>query len=187
MNIGTIHAGLRSLLNDLSGVATTAQGEEQFQFFVDSASGLKITFNLISCVEFGIDEVRGGYDEDVKIPGDTYAPEGGSVGDLGAIVTTVCGPRQLTYSIKVECHNQADNAGAFTTTERIRSRLRFPTSRARLNELGVGIARMTGTRVMSLTQDSAIITIGQFDLILNAASVETDEPVTTIETVEGIN
>ena len=185
-----LQAGLMSLFSDLSGVPATAtravDADFTFPADVDTADEggpVELTFSIDGIRGLGRDEIRGGYDPDLEIPGDTYEPDPEDPeARLGGYTYLACGNRVVSITIRVESHNQAHPAWEYA--ERLRSKLALPTSRARLYALE--LARQSVSELHNVTydgDDGRPVSAYALELICNAATNVTDEPVTTIERV----
>jgi hypothetical protein len=191
LNLGTIRGALRTVINRVDGIVPEiANGESQSTYFPDPTTGAKATFDVIAVVPVHTDELREEYDEDLEIDGDTYEPDPEDPeARLGGIVHSLHGQRRLTVSIKVECYLQSDAATAWNLLERIRTRIQLPSSRATLSAAGAAISDLGTSRDLSFDDDTTNpprrVSCAQFDLFLHATDSQTDDPVTTIEQVEG--
>lgn len=185
LDLGAIRGALRTVINRIDGISIDAtNGEDQPVYFAaDPATLAKCTFNVIAVTPLFIDETRQTYDPAGNPPGDMYAPPGGNPGDLGSVIESVHGYRRLTVSIKCECFDQSDAGTAWTYLERVRSRLRLPSSRATLEAAGCAISDIGPSRDLSYDEDGRRVSVAQFDLFLNAADEQSDDPVTTIERI----
>lgn len=185
-----LQTGLTALFADLSGVPALASRavDADFTFPADddtAAEGgpVELTFSFDGIRALGRDEIRGGYDPDLVIPGDTYEPNPDDPEErLGGYTFTACGNRVVTITIKVESHNQQYPAWEYA--ERLRSKLALPTSRASLYALELARQSVGELHNISYTgDDGRQVSAYALELICNAATNVTDEPVTTIEQV----
>lgn len=162
----------------VSGLPNSTE-ENRAWIFCDDANQATVRFRLLSVVGLGVEELRGGYDEDAVIPGDTYSGPGAP---LGGYVWEVSGNRRLTFSVLVECARQDLTAHLFA--ERIRTRLRLPSSMAALRALELGLNSIGASTDRPYEHDGREISYATFDVVFNAADSATDAPVTTIEEPE---
>lgn len=168
-----------------SSVGTVQNTDQAFYFpDCDPADGstlAKITYDIVNVRPLGCDEWRVGYDPSVKPPGDTYVNPATGLVDMGSVIYSSEGNRQITVSIKCECWD-LQNAGAVKFIERIRARMGMPSFVTALRALNCAQFKSSNTRCMSYsTDDGRSVDVAQFDLILNAADAAVDDPITSIE------
>lgn len=146
----------------------------------------KLEYEIVSIVGLGNDETRYRYDADVLIDGDTYEPNPEDpLERLGAVIQGLQGNRVITLQIKAE--TQAPSAaGAWLYIERIRTRLGLESFNEALEAVGLAINDMREARPFSYADDSGrTVQVVIFELVLNAADIAEDDPVTTIEQLGG--
>lgn len=191
-DLAAVRAGLVTIFQDISGisdvvsvVANRAVTEQDRPWVMpDPATDARLEFKLISLVSLGGgDEVRQEYDPDLVIEGDTSGPNGDPA--TGGFVVGVGGPRVMTFSVKVVCHDLVMTA--FEYVERVRSNLNRPSILDRIAELECSLNDIGGSRDMSYAREGRMISVAGFDLVLNITSNLEDDPITTIETVNTTN
>jgi hypothetical protein len=183
--LGDIRRGLRTIFDALSGISVaTADSPDQPWTAPDYSTGAQVNFKIIGMKNAGRDGVRMAYDELATVPGDLYEDAEGN--SIGAFVVEVVGNRVLTVSVRVECEDHDDDATAWPFAEAIRAGLKRPSVLSSLQDLGLGIARVSDLRDLSYTEkdERRVVSVAQFDLVLNAASNITDDNITTIESLE---
>src|SRR5512146_900150 len=145
------------------------------------------TYDIISIVGLGRDELRTYYDPDIDLTtsadGDTFEPDPDDpLARLGATVATVSGNRQVTVQFKCEVQAAA-RVDAFVYLERVRSRLGLPSVVDALDAAGFALAHVGAAHPADYRDDSGLtIKVGVFEIVLNAADCAVDDPTTTIET-----
>ncbi len=194
-------AVLQTLLNVAAGVpGSTAQyetgpfvfpqvGGDGIALLPDGSVGTneltQIKYDIISIAGVGCDEQRIEYDPDVPQVGDTYIAPGETVPTLGSSVTRVCGNRTIRLQVKAETHAPSA-AGAWLYIERMRTRLGLPTFGDTLEEeAGFAIASYSDARPTHYKDaNGRTVHVVHFELDINAADSQADDPITTIEQVE---
>jgi hypothetical protein len=124
---------------------------------------------FISTSALGIDELRtaeNDLDEDMLDP-------------------TVTGHRVMTVSCQVKSIRARAPSHAFALAERLRTRLRMPTTKAAFKAAGIALADATSITDLSYEDENGrVIGLAGFDVRLNVAAAETDSTLGTIGTVE---
>jgi hypothetical protein len=163
--------------------------DEEFTFPADDDTAgtggpISLGFTLDGIRGLGRDEIRGGYDPDLEIPGDTYEPDPDDPdARLGGYTFTTCGNQIVTITIKIESHNQKIPAWEYAL--RLKSKLNFPSARARLQALELARNTVGGPHNVSyVSEEGNPVSAYAVELICNAATNYTDDPVTTIEQVD---
>ncbi len=147
----------------------------------------KLDYQIVSTIGLGTDELRTVYDEGIEIPGDTYEPDPlDPLARLGGVVYSVHGNRQVRVQIKAETFAPA-GGGAFAYVERVRTRLMLPTIGDRLEAVGFAVAELNDSRPADYSENGRIVSVAWFEITFNAADIASDDPVTTIETVDGFS
>lgn len=201
-----LNDGLSALFSDLSGVPVDACGidDEEFTFPADDdtdagadgdthGTGGPVTlgFTIDGLRALGRDELRGGYDPNATIAGDTYVipptdpaydPDNPSK-KLGGYVYVTSGNRIVTITIKIEAHNQ--KIPAWEYAERLRSKLNLPSARARLYALDLARNVVSNVHNVSYPDDEGRpVSAYAVELVCNTSTNFADVPVTTIEQVD---
>jgi hypothetical protein len=188
VNFGDVRRGLRVIFDRLAGTAQpTANSPDQPWSAPDFGTFASVSFKITLVRTHGRDEVRMTYDPDLPVAGDTYQPDPEDPdARLGAFAVEVVGQRTINVSVRVERDDNSDDATALPIAEGIRAGLKLPSVLSSLQDLGLGISRISDLRDLSYTgSDDRVTSVGQFDLLLTASSSIVDgEPVTTIEVVE---
>ena len=145
----------------------------------------KLEWKIVSVVGLGFEEQREEYDPLLVIPGDTYEPDPlDPLARLGGVVTTVSGNRVIHVQVKCEAHAPG-GGGAFMFLEKCRTRLCLPSVIDTLEAAGFAIADVSDARCVDFTDPNGrLVSAALFELTVNAADAASDDPVTTIETVE---
>jgi hypothetical protein len=198
LDIGGVLAELQAILDVVCGIPGSIAGDERGAFYFPNvgANGevlpdgstntntlAKVEYSIVSVVALGSDELRTVYDPALAIPGDTYVPPEG--GTLGGTRQYAHGNRQVRVQIKAESFAPT-GGGAFAYVERVRTRLGLPSITDRLEAVGVAVADTSDTRPADYTIDAGrIVSVAYFEVTFNAADVAEDDPVTTIEELEG--
>jgi hypothetical protein len=197
LDLGGSLAELQAILDVVCGVPGSITQDERKPFYFPNvgANGAvlpdgststntlaKLEYKIVSITNVGQDELRSAYDGDLTIPGDTYvSPEGGA---LGGVVATSTGNREIVVQIKAETWDPS-GGGAFAYVERVRTRLGLPTIGDRLEAAGVAIQDTRDARAADYVDDDGRnVCVAWFEVIFNAADSASDDPTTTIETVE---
>jgi hypothetical protein len=188
MNATELYTGLSALFRRLAQVhekqARPRDGRYVFPAKGGTAGGVSgpmIHITSISAV--GTDEIRSAYDAEIEIEDDTYEPDPENPeARLGGIVHSAAGNRRITLDVLVEAERQDRTALPFT--ERIRDRLALPSSARALDALGVSFQSATPTRTLDITRDKRPLSVYVFEVVLDGFSLESDEAVTTIETID---
>lgn len=188
LDLEAIRNGLTAIFEDISGVSDVqpvmsnrAVTEEDRPWVMpDPSTDARLEFKLVSLVSLGGgDEVRTEFDPDLEIPGDTSGEGGAPVS--GGFTSTVSGVRVLTFSVKGTCYDH--KKGAFEYLERVRSNLQRPSILDRIKALDLSLNDVMPGRDISYVREGRAVSCAVFDLVLNATSGLTDDPVTTIESV----
>lgn len=176
-----LYDGLGPLLSMLSGARLAGPADDRAVFPPRTGADAftELSFKVRTISRVGRDELRTEYDPDAEIDGDAYA---GDDAPLGGVVYEATGQRRLMLEVKVECGQGTVMAWPFV--ERVRDRIQLPSTRAALDALGVAVARVGVTRDMNFSNAGRVVSAAVLEVELNAASSETDAPVTTIEDFE---
>lgn len=179
----TLEPGLTAVFADAAGAPLDNSGFRDGRYRMKSrGNGTRLDWSIVSTRGIGRDEIRIDYDPDATIEGDSYAPPGGSAGDLGGFVETSYGNRTMTLQVVVD----TDKGSGREMVETLRARMNLPSYRARVRALGLAViwagpaidvgrgAEDEGGRPPS---------VWAIELECNATSAVADAPITTIETV----
>lgn len=98
-------------------------------------------------------------------------------------VTHVC-VRRAVLGVRVES-DQRESAS--DTIERIRSRIRFQVSRATFEAAGISLAGVLGAANVQASWDGRQVSVCTLDFSINFASIDRDENIEKIVTVNGTN
>ncbi len=139
------------------------------------------TYDIVSIVGLGNDELRREYDPDLEIPGDLYEPDPlDPLARLGGVVESVSGNRVITVQFRAEV--RGGNDSPFVYLERVRTRLMLPTVGDALDAAGFAVADVGDARPHDFRDDSGLtVRAAILEIVLNAADCATDDPITTIE------
>lgn len=173
----TLCDALCTVCERLTGVSADPDHRSEASGLWDHGTQASITVRLRRVAGIGRDERRRDYDPLAVIEGDTYP------GSLGGIVEELTGNRKCFFEVHVECGDQ--DVGAPDFAEKIKVGLRLPTSRATLRAAGLAVNSI-GDVVDFPTEAFANreISFAVLEVICNAADAVSDDPVTTIETVD---
>jgi hypothetical protein len=175
MNMRAILDGLGPLLASVSGCRVADADTDAFRFPPRGGgadSFARLDFHVRDVTPVGLDELRSEYDPDAEVEDDTYEPE------LGGITYTQTGQRSLVLEVRVECDTPFT---AWPFAERVRDRIDLPSTEAALEALGLAVARCGRARDMTYASEGRMLSVAVLEIWLNAASGETEGPVTTIE------
>ncbi len=152
MDTQTIRDGLVELFGDMGEIPFVWAEEERPM--VEGPIGL---LNVIASAGLGVDDTR-------------WADPGG----VDPPVPAVSGNRRHTLSVQIETISQRAVGAARYTAERIRTRLRLPSSLDALHALGLAIVRLEPTTVLQYEHDERAYSRATLDVILAAVHEETD-------------
>ena len=140
-----------------------------------------VTVEILSIQGLGFDEWRKSYDPAARPAGDTYSGPGAP---LGGIVYEVKGFREVTVQFMVECFDES-GAGAHVFLEQIRTRIGLPSIEIELNTAGFAYQTIKASHTADYDDESGRrVDVALFEMVFNAFDTATDDPLTTIETVD---
>lgn len=201
MDLNALINVLKVVVNAVAGIpANLAQQDDSSIYFPQIGSGAitdgaghnigsgagtnpqaRATIQILSVAGWGFDEWRRTYDPDAVIPGDTYSGPGAP---LGGIIYEVKGTRAVTVQFMVECFDQT-GAGAHVFLEQIRTRIGLPSIEETLNAAGFAYQTIKASHTADYDDENGRrVDVALFEMVFNAFDTATDDPVTTIETVD---
>lgn len=197
MNFLALDQTLRAVLNAISGLPVgTAQGADQSQYFAQVGTGVvtdghgntittggnrmaSVTYEILSVIPIGQEENRTRFDASVPYPGDTYP------GDIGSIIASTQGHREIHVQISCECFDVTDGAGPVPIIERIRTALSLPSVLDLLRDAELALQGTSDTVQTRYSDDNGRqVNVAILEVVFNGADGLEDIPQTTIEIVE---
>lgn len=139
---------------------------------------VKLDFSIVSETPVGRDELRTEYDPAVHPAGDTYAGPGAP---LGSVIYSANGNRDLVIEVTCDRFNQSQPA--YETLQRVRDKLWLPSARAECTALGIAISGSRPILRVDAELDGRSVSRYILEITANSMSNASDDPVTTIETV----
>jgi hypothetical protein len=169
INWSEVSPALVSLFSDLAfpGInpAFLAQWHNRSREQVSDKTATAVLLRVTNTKEVGEDETR--YED----------------GD-GVLLPTQVGQRLVTLEIRVESYENTDTHWAWATVERIRSRLRRPSSLERLRLVNCALVRTGPALGLPEPRDGHMTSIAVMDVVLTAAFADPDEAAGWIERIE---
>lgn len=160
MDWATLQADLPVLIADLAGVPCDFRGQAR-RIHVDTPVA---QLDIIAVTPLGVDElVYSTIDEGLE--------------------ATAYGQREMTVQVSIESQLQTLASSTRAVFERLRLRLRLPTTLERLRGLGLAFVAAEDTVVLDGPVDGRRISLASMDLRFGFSLSETDEPIPFIETV----
>lgn len=201
----TLAAGMNALLARLAGVTVEsvhdggpALSEAAQQYTLPGRdTQAEIDWSVFSSEVNGIDEAAAAYDPDVPIDGDTFVPPPLPDPDpededpppaappLGAIIYTLRGQRRITF--QVNCKSREWERDGRYYIERIQARLRLPSALDELRAMGLALQHIGPVHDVArgADEDGHAYSEHALEFVCNYAVEITDDPVTTVETING--
>jgi len=155
---------------DDAGIAIPAQWDDEPEAM--TPSGLQGLLKIRAIDSVGPDETR--YIEDLDQPAGEE------------LVPTLVGNRRVTVSFIVEAHDLSPAWSAHRILDRVRSKIRLPSTRDTLRALGLGVLDTEAIQVIDGEVDGRRLGRATLDVHLSAAACyrDTDNGVSWIETIE---
>lgn len=94
------------------------------------------------------------------------------------------GNRRITLEVRVESHQQTDEMWAWSTIERMRTRLSRPSSLQKLLGINMALVRTQGAVPLPMVRDKRHISVAVMEVVLSARFADADVPVDWIEHIE---
>lgn len=160
MDWATLQTELPVLIGDLAEVPCDFRGQARSIHMGTAAAQL----DIIAVTPLGVDEL-------------TYASS-----DEG-LEATAHGMREMTVQVSIESQLQQLASSSRAVLEKLRLRLRLPTTLERLRALGLAFVRAENTIVLDDSIDGRRISLASMDLHFGFGLAETDEVIPFIETV----
>lgn len=160
----TIREGVRELVSDLAGIEATWL--YQPDVYVPSPTDALARLSIVALEGVARDEVRIAEPDDGELP------------------VAVQGLRMWTLSVRVESTDEADDRAAVVYTDRLRSKLRLPSTREALAALDTSLVAVAGDSTSPTTYDQRARVAHVLDVRLLTSCAIDDTPIDWIGSVE---
>lgn len=199
MNWLAIDQMLKAVLNAISGIPVgNTQAAEQSQYFPQIGLGevtdghgnilgegdndqAKLTYDVLSVLPIGREELRTRYDAAIQPVDDTYAGPGAP---LGSIIYSTQGNREIHIQVLCECFDLTDGKGAVPILEKVRTALNLPSVHDAIVAAGIALQTCGTVTPHSYDDDNGRkVSSATLEVIFNGADGVEDLPVTTIQDI----
>lgn len=161
----TLETRLPALFGELLGIPCHWRAQPQ-----KMQQGASAVIDLLAPTSIGVDDLRW---TDVADP---------TTGAITGVQATIVGQRELTLQVSVWSPSQKLGSSARMYLERLRTRLRWPSTLATLKELGLAHVRTEGVVDIEPEQDNRVRSGAALDVRLAYAASEADVAIPYIET-----